>query len=215
MILLEPGLTPFASLLVSALTALTSALGPLATTDVPPLTVLAPPSAVHAPGSPGAFAPLPLPTAADTPDAAVGAVGETSPWRAPLDGPLLVTDPFDPPAHDWLPGHRGVDLLAFAGDVVRTAGAGVVVFAGPVGGRGVVTVLHDDGRTTTYEPVEPEVGVGDVVEPGQVIGHLHAGAGHCGELPSCLHWGLRDGETYLDPMTLLGLGRPSLLPLLP
>lgn len=200
MILLDPGLTPFTSLLASALTALTSALGPLATPDVPALRLPA-----HAVTSPVA------PTAADTPAAAVGASG----WTAPLDGPLLVTDAFSPPAEDWLPGHRGVDLLAFGGDAVRAAGEGVVVFAGPVGGRGVVTLLHPDGRTTTYEPVAPEVGPGDVVAAGQLIGRLHEGAGHCGDLPSCLHWGLRDGETYLDPLSLLLAGRPALLPWMP
>ena len=89
------------------------------------------------------------------------------------------------------------------------------VIAGPVAGRGVVTLLHADGRTTTYEPVTPEVGVGESVRAGQVIGRLHEGAGHCGEIPSCLHWGLRDGEDYLDPMSLLRRGRPSLLPWTP
>lgn len=198
MILLEPGLGPFASLLASALAALTSALGPVAAPDVPGLR------------TPAVASPFP-PAAADTPAAAVGAAA----WTAPLDGPLLVTAGFDPPSQDWLPGHRGVDLLAFAGDAVRAAGEGVVVFAGPVGGRGVVTVLHPDGRTTTYEPVAPEVGVGDAVVGGQRLGSLHEGSGHCGELPSCLHWGLRDGETYLDPMALLHPGRPSLLPWMP
>ena len=203
MILLEPGLTPLASLLAAALTALTSALGPVAAPDV---------TGLRAPlsGTPAVTSPLP-PAAVDTPAPAAGALV----WTAPLDGPLLVTDPFDPPSQDWLPGHRGVDLLAFAGDAVRSAGDGVVVFAGPVGGRGVVTVLHADGRTTTYEPVAPEVGIGDEVVAGQLLGRLHEGSGHCGELPSCLHWGLRDGETYLDPMTLLHPGRPSLLPWMP
>ncbi len=152
------------------------------------------------------------PTAADTPAVAVGAPPG---WQPPLRGPLLVTAPFDPPLSDWMSGHRGVDLLAFAGDAVRSPGDGVVVFAGPVAGRGVVTLLHADGRTTTYEPVTPEVGVGESVRAGQVIGRLHEGAGHCGEIPSCLHWGLRDGEDYLDPMSLLRRGRPSLLPWTP
>jgi murein DD-endopeptidase MepM/ murein hydrolase activator NlpD len=186
-LILDSGLTPLASAVASVLTALTTALGPT------PL-----------PGPPAPAAPA----VTDTPAVAVGAPL----WTAPLDGPLLVVDPFDPPAHDWLPGHRGVDLLAFGGDAVRAAGPGVVVFAGPVGGRGVVTVLHDDGRRTTYEPVAPEVGIGDVVDGGQVIGRVHEGAGHCGELPSCLHWGLLRGEDYLDPMRLMRPGRPTLLP---
>jgi hypothetical protein len=30
---------------------------------------------------------------------------------------------------------------------------------------------------------------------------------------ACLHWGLRRGETYLDPMTLLSPPRVRLLPM--
>ena len=35
---------------------------------------------------------------------------------------------------------------------------------------------------------------------GQVIGVLGTG-GHC---RGCLHWGLREGRSYLDPLLLLG-----------
>jgi murein DD-endopeptidase MepM/ murein hydrolase activator NlpD len=119
----------------------------------------------------------------------------------------------DLPRVDWLPGHRGVDLAAASGDAVRAAGAGVVTWAGPVVDREVVEVLHADGRRTTYEPVAAVIGVGDLVEAGDVIGRLSTGGGHCGGVPSCLHWGLRRGTDYLDPLALLGLGRPVLLPL--
>jgi murein DD-endopeptidase MepM/ murein hydrolase activator NlpD len=55
------------------------------------------------------------------------------------------------------PGHRGVDLAAVAGAPVLAAGAGTVVFAGTVAGRGVVSVDHSGGLRTTYEPVLPTV----------------------------------------------------------
>jgi hypothetical protein len=29
---------------------------------------------------------------------------------------------------------------------------------------------------------------------------------------TCLHWGFIAGEVYLDPLSLLGFGRPILLP---
>lgn len=134
-------------------------------------------------------------------------------WVPPLDGDLRVTARFDRPAQDWLPGHRGVDLSASPGDAVRAAGAGVVTWAAPVVDREVVVVLHADGRRTTYEPVDAAVGAGDAVEAGDLIGHVGAGGGHCGGIPACLHWGLRLGDAYLDPLLLLGLGRPVLLPL--
>ncbi|GFJ89047.1 hypothetical protein Prum_026890 [Phytohabitans rumicis] len=112
----------------------------------------------------------------------------------------------------WLPGHRGVDLAAPAGAPVRAAGTGVVHFAGTVAGRGVVSVAHPNGLRTTYEPVEPTVRTGDRVAVGDQIGLLTAGHPGCPEA-ACLHWGLRRGDAYLDPLALLGLGRVRLLPL--
>lgn len=125
---------------------------------------------------------------------------------------MVVLASFDPPEKEWLLGHRGVDLDAGLGDVVRAAGAGTVSWAAPIAGRGVVVVLHPDGRRTTYEPVDASVEVGQVVGTGEELGRLDAGAGHCGGVPSCLHWGLRRGDDYLDPMLLLRRGRPVLLP---
>ncbi|MFN8146657.1 MAG: M23 family metallopeptidase [Candidatus Nanopelagicales bacterium] len=132
-------------------------------------------------------------------------------WVAPIEPPDLVA-PFAPPPRRWLPGHRGVDLAAVAGDPVRAAGAGTVTWAGPLAGRGVVVISHDDGLRTTYEPVDATVVEGDRVQAGQVIGTVGEGDVHCGREPRCLHWGLRRGEDYLDPWRLLHPGRPVLLP---
>jgi biotin carboxyl carrier protein len=129
-------------------------------------------------------------------------------WVAPV--PVTVADRFDPPDQPWLAGHRGVDLLAAAGTVVRAAGAGEVSFAGPLAGRGVVVVVHGPLRTT-YEPVTATVSVGDQVAPGEPIGVLEAAVVHCGGR-ACLHWGLLRGTAYLDPLTLLGPTRVRLLP---
>jgi murein DD-endopeptidase MepM/ murein hydrolase activator NlpD len=133
-------------------------------------------------------------------------------WTAPVEGPVVVLRRFDPPPEPWLPGHRGVDLDADVGDAVLAAGAGTVTWAAPIAGRGVVVVRHADGRRTTYEPVDPSVSLGDAVEAGDPLGAVAPGVGHCGGVPSCLHWGLRRGEDYLDPMLLLRRGRPVLLP---
>ncbi|SNY14427.1 Peptidase family M23 [Paractinoplanes atraurantiacus] len=123
----------------------------------------------------------------------------------PLSAPTVVRR-FDPPAQPWLTGHRGVDLAGQPGTPVSSAGPGTVVFAGELAGRGVVSIAHAGGLRTTYEPVTASVARGDVVAGGAVIGALQAG--HPG-----LHWGLRRGELYLDPLALLGLGRVRLLPL--
>jgi murein DD-endopeptidase MepM/ murein hydrolase activator NlpD len=67
-----------------------------------------------------------------------------------------------------------------------------------------VVVTHAGGLRTTYEPVVAAVSKGDQVVAGQVLGGLSAAGSHC--LPAaCLHWGLRRGETYLDPLALVGV----------
>ena len=123
-----------------------------------------------------------------------------SPAGWPLAGRPVVIRSFDAPDHDYGPGHRGVDLAARAGEPVLAAAAGTVAFAGSVGGRGVVSIDHDDMRTT-YEPVSPQVTTGQRVGLGQPIGRV-SGGGHCSG--RCLHWGLRQGVSYLDPLLLLG-----------
>nr|WP_249714558.1 M23 family metallopeptidase [Micromonospora sp. NBRC 107566] len=134
-----------------------------------------------------------------------------APYRWPLDGSPAVVRPFDPPAARWLAGHRGVDLAATPGAVVRAAGAGSVHFAGRVVDRGVVSVDHPNGLRTTYEPVEPTVRTGEIVSAGAPIGVLMPGHAGC-PAPACLHWGLRSGSVYLDPLALLGQARVRLLP---
>ena len=132
-------------------------------------------------------------------------------YRWPLDGRPSVVRRFAPPPRPWLPGHRGVDLAGAPGAVVRAAGAGVVHFAGRLAGRGVVSIDHPGGLRTTYEPLTPTVHSGQSVAAGDPIGYLDAGHPGC-PVPGCLHWGLRRGDAYLDPLALLGLARVRLLP---
>ncbi|MDR0283513.1 MAG: peptidoglycan DD-metalloendopeptidase family protein [Propionibacteriaceae bacterium] len=120
--------------------------------------------------------------------------------------PLLgdVTREFDAPDPDWLPGHRGVDIVGASGATIVAPLAGVVSFAGTVAGHGVVSVNHGE-FTTTYEPVASSLRAGAPVAAGDPIGVLQAGHAPCpGE--ACLHWGLKAGETYRDPLSLLGAG---------
>lgn len=128
----------------------------------------------------------------------------------PLSPVPEVAEGFDPPDSRWGPGHRGVDLAGSVGQPVRAALPGRVSFAGTLAGRGVVVVDHGATRTT-YEPVDRTVSVGDTVAAGDRIGTLQLGGSHC--FPAaCLHWGLRAGDTYLDPLTLVGAGPVRLLP---
>ena len=122
---------------------------------------------------------------------------------------------FEPPPHPYAAGHRGVDLAGSPGQPVLAALPGTVGFAGSLGGKPVVTVLHG-GRRTTYEPVVATVERGHRVAAGDVLGRLVVADSHC--FPAaCLHWGLIEGsgddQTYLDPLSLVGGGPVRLLPL--
>ncbi|WP_375422918.1 peptidoglycan DD-metalloendopeptidase family protein [uncultured Friedmanniella sp.] len=122
--------------------------------------------------------------------------------RWPLSASPQVLRGFEPPLTRYGAGHRGVDLAAARGTPVLAAADGTVTFAGPVAGRGVVVVDHGAVRTT-YEPVAAQVSVGQRVRAGAPLGVLSGGS-HCAR--SCLHWGLRAGEEYLNPLLLLDAG---------
>ncbi|MFV2174995.1 M23 family metallopeptidase [Actinomadura sp. LOL_016] len=122
-------------------------------------------------------------------------------WRWPL-GPAApqVLRGFSPPSSPWGAGHRGVDLAARPGQPVLAAGPGRVTFADRLAGRGIVAITHGRLRTT-YLPVRPSVRVGLQVTTGTVIGRIEPGGSHCPT--TCLHWGLRSGDTYSNPIDLV------------
>lgn len=140
--------------------------------------------------------------------AAAAATSPGSPWQWPLAPAPAVVRPFAPGPTPYSPGHYGADLAAAEGEVVLAAGGGEVTYAGLVAGRGVVVVSHGRLRTT-YEPVVAAVRVGDRVLAGARLGEV--GTGHPCPAASCLHWGLRRGDTYLDPVLLVH-GPVRLLP---
>lgn len=151
---------------------------------------------------------LALPGAVTTPPS--GATPAHGTW--PLVPTPAVVHAFSPPDRPWGSGHRGVDLRGEVGQQVRAALGGTVAFAGRIAGRGVVVVDHGEVRTT-YEPVGASVAVGDDVSAGARLGELEWFGSHC--LPqACLHWGLIEGDTYLDPLSLVGAG-PRPVRLLP
>lgn len=146
------------------------------------------------------------------PACAPAAHGEPADYDWPLHPRPTVTRPFGPPEHDWLPGHRGVDLAGSIGQVVRSAADGTVMFAGVVGGKPVVSVAHEGGLRTTYEPVTASVVPGRRIARGDPIGTLEPGHEGC-RVAACLHWGLRrDRDDYLDPLPLV---RPTVIRLEP
>jgi len=134
------------------------------------------------------------------------------PFAWPLSPRPAVLRRFEQPLKQWSAGHRGADLLAAVGQPVLSAGDGMVAFSGVIAGRGVITVRHSGELRTTYEPVDERLASGTVVHRGTRIGVVSPAPGHC--LPRhCLHWGAISGQTYRDPLSLLGFGQPILLPL--
>lgn len=139
-------------------------------------------------------------------------------WAWPLSPTPQVLRTFDPPDKPWLSGHRGVDLGMKPDDGLPAEGAqvispadGVVAFAGVVVDRPVLTIDHGDGLRSSFEPLASELKPGDHVAKGSVIGSVSAASapGHCSSV--CLHWGVRRGEEYINPLGLVQDLRPSIL----
>lgn len=154
--------------------------------------------------------PAPGPARA-VPPTASGSVAARG-WVWPLEPQPEVARPFDRPDAPWLPGHRGVDLLAPNGSAVRSPTTGQVSFTGLVAGRSVVVISHSGGLRSTFEPVTPALPAGTPVEGGDAVGRLAPTPGHCAPA-TCLHWGVLRGTVYLDPLALIGRQRVRLLPL--
>lgn len=137
------------------------------------------------------------------PTVAVGVFGEgatapplrqqidTGTHRPPVDAPII--DHFRPPPEPWLAGNRGLEYDTTPGQTVVASAAGVVTFAGQVGGSLFVTVRHSPGLRTTVGFVDAVlVSAGDAVAQGQPI----AVAGET------MHFTAREHGEYIDPERL-------------
>ncbi|HJW01041.1 MAG TPA: M23 family metallopeptidase [Arthrobacter sp.] len=172
--------------------------------------VLLLPASVTPAGEVLSAGPAPVPGA---PPAVVSAPAEPAPghpsWEWPLTPTPGVLRAFDPPDKPWMSGHRGVDLeAAYDGIPVTTPESGTVSFVGVVVDRPVITIDHGNGLRSSFEPVESSLKTGDRVAKGDAVGTLLPG--HCGTR-ACLHWGVRRGEEYLDPLGFVLDLRPSIL----
>lgn len=130
-------------------------------------------------------------------------------WQWPVAPRPSVLRPFDLPPQPWLSGHRGVDLgMMSDGGLVYSPAAGTVSFVGVVVDRPVLTIDHGSGLRSSFEPVTSTLPLGAIVVKGQAIGT--ANLGHCDAAP-CLHWGVRRGDDYLNPLYFVMDLRPSVL----
>jgi murein DD-endopeptidase MepM/ murein hydrolase activator NlpD len=105
-----------------------------------------------------------------------------------------------------------VDYAVAPGTPVRSAGAGLVVFAGMVAGGLHVVVAHAGGLRTGYSYLSGiAVKKGDTVARGTVVG-LSGGTGPA-HGAGVFHFSLREADRYTDPMALFGATVVRLAPL--
>ncbi len=124
--------------------------------------------------------------------AAPPAAADDLDYQAPVEAPII--DHFRPPPARWAAGNRGIDYQTTAGTPVTASAEGRVEFAGQVGGTLHVVVRHPDGLRTSYSFLATIAVVeGQTVSRGTTVGT--AGAS--------LHFGVRSGDTYIDPELVL------------
>jgi hypothetical protein len=123
-------------------------------------------------------------------------------WRRPVPGSVSRAFTYgpDPFRAGW---HRGVDLSARPGALVRAACAGRVATARP----GLVTLRCGRWRVTHLPLATVSVRRGEAVAAGRAIGTLGTAAGHAG-----LHLGVRragDRFGYVDPLRFFDTSPPA------
>ena len=125
-------------------------------------------------------------------------------WQPPVTEAEVV-DPFRGPTCPWCAGNRGIEYDLDAPSDVSAVATGSVTFAGLVAGVAYVVVELPSGWRLTYGRLASiEVAAGDVVLAGRRLGSADDG----------FYFGLRIGDTYVDPAPFLGtvVGRPRLVP---
>lgn len=151
--------------------------------------------------------PLPGDAAADPATSA-----RSASWVTPVPA-MEIVEAFDPPAKPWLQGHRGVDVLAVAGEPLRAPTAGSIRFQGSVAGMPTVSILTETSFVVSFQPASTQLNRGERFAAGEEIGIVEAGA-HCDQ--SCLHigaWSAKGGKVYIDPAKLFGQESSLLLPM--
>lgn len=121
-------------------------------------------------------------------------------WTWPVTGPILRA--FDPPDDPYGSGHRGIDIGVAVGTAIRAPAAGVVSFAGKVGGQLFLTIAHVGAlQSTASWLTDVLVRKGDAVKAGQLV--AHTGWGHAAEPLPQLHFSVRLDGVYVDPLDYL------------
>ena len=127
-------------------------------------------------------------------------------WSWPVDGPVL--RPFSLAEDQYAAGqHRGLDLGAAVGEVVRSPVAGTISFAGsiPAGGRALTIQTADGYAVTLLQLGSIAVARGDAVAESAIVGAVGASEDAVTSAPH-VHLGVRvagEPNGYVDPLRLL------------
>lgn len=138
----------------------------------------------------------PAPTRPSTPPPSVVAPVASLPWGWPADGALIST------YQAGNPTRQGIDIAGNAGDPVRAAADGTVVYSGSglVGYGELIIVKHNDQWLTAYGHNRKRlVSEGAVVKAGQQVGEL----GSTGATRNMLHFEIRLNGKPVDPQLYL------------
>jgi len=134
----------------------------------------------------------------------------------PLDGPI--TSPYGP---RWGRIHTGIDIDGVTGEPIIASAGGRVVLSSYYSGYGNAVIIdHGNGFSTLYGHLSSlDVGVGDEVEQGQIVGAVGC-TGNC--TGDHLHFEIRIDGVPLDPLPYLpggalhgAPGTPTTLPVPP
>ena len=138
----------------------------------------------------------PAPTRPATPPPSVTAPVASLPWRWPAEGPLIST------YQAGNPTRQGIDIAGNAGDPVRAAADGSVVYSGSglVGYGELIIVKHNDQWLTAYGHNRKRlVNEGQNVKAGQQIAEM----GRSGTARDMLHFEIRYTGKPVDPLLYL------------
>jgi murein DD-endopeptidase MepM/ murein hydrolase activator NlpD len=142
-------------------------------------------------------------------------LGNQQTWMSPVVGSELVNS-YRAAETTYGPGHRGVDYQVTLGQGVFAPAGGNVSFVGKVVDRQVLSLSHQDGIVSSYEPVCSSLAIGQEVSAGDLVAEVCEAdqeyLQHCADV-ICLHFSTRRYGEYLSPLWFTGELSPSeLLP---